>query len=68
MRNRLRKLINNFLLFLAMFLLPLDGNRLNFNFLSYLNNLKVHMELPEWLVHWAPKLALQVRRSTRSSP
>ena len=27
-----------------------------------------HMELAEWLVHWAPKLASRVRCSTRSSP
>ena len=27
-----------------------------------------HMELAEWFVHWAPKLALRVRCSTRSSP
>ena len=26
------------------------------------------MELAEWLVHWAPKLASRVRCSTRSSP
>ena len=26
-----------------------------------------HMELAEWLVHWAPKLASRVRCSTRSS-
>ena len=26
------------------------------------------MELAEWLVHWAPKLGLRVRCSTRSSP
>ena len=28
----------------------------------------VHMELAEWLVHWAPQLASRVRCSTRSSP
>ena len=29
--------------------------------------MKKHMELAEWLVHWAPKLASRVRCSTRSS-
>ena len=29
---------------------------------------RAHMELAEWLVHWAPKLASRVRCSTRSSP
>ena len=29
---------------------------------------KMHMELAEWLVHWAPKLASRVRCSTRSFP
>ena len=28
----------------------------------------LHMQLAEWLVHWAPKLAWRVRCSTRSSP
>ena len=28
----------------------------------------MHMELAEWLVHWAPKLASRVQCSTRSSP
>ena len=30
----------------------------------FINN----MELAEWLVHWAPKLASRVRCSARSSP
>ena len=34
MKNCLRKLIENFSLLLAMFLLPLNGTRVNFNFLE----------------------------------
>ena len=59
-KNRLRKLITNFTLFLAIFLLPLDGARLNFNFSKLFKQFKViifSMELAEWLVHWAPELA-----------
>ena len=36
---------------------------------SYGDNIEIneHMELAEWLVHWAPKLVSRVRCSTRSS-
>ena len=47
----LARLITNFLLFLAIFLLPLDGARLNFIILRYLIHLKLHTELAEWLLH-----------------
>ena len=40
---------------------------LTFSFALHLTLGGKHMELAEWLVYWAPKLASRVRCSTRSS-
>ena len=37
-------------------------------YLRFGSKYNFHMELAEWLVHWAPKLASRVRCSTKSSP
>ena len=50
------------------YLLSFEEYFLNLQKKNLQDHEKWHMELAEWLVHRAPKLASRVRCSTRSSP